>query len=505
MVPKCISRSIIVLPIIILATGMAACSGDGGNLSSEQGSNDWTQRLFSWDSGSGSNAVQSGSMSPGTYAVDPIFTDFYQALGGEEVLGPAISPSKRSESKTNQYTESSLMVFDPLEPISTRFKLAPLGVSLGVAEDDSPGSENGDGRIINGHLVIPEFLAAYKSLGGARFVGRPISEASFNLEKQRLEQYFENLGFYQLEGRSEVHLIAYGAYACDRNCRDQAPVAGIPVKQPLLPDPFLKKTLELGLPFVGKPLTGLRLAPDGKQEVIFENLVLVADADSLDQVGVRPIAAQISESAQDLAQPEESDLSVFIEIEHGLGYNVPLHFVGYLEQFGGMQVAGQPISEVFSPEPGVYWQCFTNLCLQFNLNVEGDQRLQPLPLGAQYKTEAYEQVWDFSASQEIERIDIRVWEEDTFVSSMGSQEIHTAIYDDGKPLKNYEPLLIATMPDGSQRKAYFPPTDEEGCSSIKLAPIAAPNGTLIAYRVCLFGMDEQENCVGDNYLIWDVD
>lgn len=503
MVPKCLSRSLIVLPIIILAIGVTACSGDSDNPFTEQDPNSWTYRLFSWESGT--TPVLAESMPKGTYAVDPIFTDFYEALGGEEVLGPAISAAKRSEGKTTQYTESSLMVFDPLEPVSTRFKLASLGVSLGVAEEDMPGKSGQDGRVINGHLVITDFLAVYENLGGARFVGRPISGAGFNAEKQRVEQYFENLGLYQLAGNSEVHFMPYGAYACDRNCREQEPVAGIPVRQPILPDPFLKKTLELGLPFVGKPLTGLHLAPDGKQEVIFENLVLVAETESPEQVDVRPIAAQISESAQALVQPEESNLSVFIEIENGYGYNVPLHFIDYLERFGGVQIAGQPISEVFSPEAGVYWQCFTNLCLQFNLNAEGDQRLRPVPLGADYKTAAYSQVRDFAASQDIERVDIRVWEKDTFVSSKGSQQINTAIYDDGKPLQNFEPLLIATMPDGSHRKAYFPPSDAEGCSSITLAPIDAPNGTLIAYRVCLFGMDGQEYCVGDNYLIWDAD
>jgi len=58
------------------------------------------------------------------------------------------------------------------------------------------------------------------------------------------------------------------------------------------------------------------------------------------------------------------------------------------------------------------------------------------------------------------------------------------------------------MPDGSQRKAYFQPSDENGRTSIKLSPIEAPSGTLIAYKICLFGMDEEPRCVGDNYLIW---
>jgi hypothetical protein len=501
--PKCLSRSIIVIPIIFIAVMLAGCSGDGESIFGEPESNSWSQRLFSWDSEA--SVVQSGKLAPGAYAVDPLFQDFYQAMGGEEVLGPAISPSQRSESKTRQYTESSLMVFDPLEPLSTRFKLAPLGNSLGVAGGDLLGNASGGGRIINGRLVIPDFLAVYESLGGARFVGRPISEALFNAEKQRLEQYFENLGFYRLQGQSKVHFMPYGAYACDRNCRKQNLVAGIPSRQPILPDHFIKKTLELGLPLVGKPLTGLHLAPDGKQEVIFENLVLVADTESPHQVGIRPIAEQIGGHAQALAQPQESDLSLFIEVEDGMGYNVPIYFVDFLESSGGMQIAGQPISEVFSPEPGLYWQCFTNLCLQFNMNAEGDQRLQLVPLGVDYKSEAFEQVRDYSESLKLANIDLKVWEKDTFVSSRDTQEIHTAVYEDGKPLQNFEPLLIATMPDGSQRKAYFQPSDEHGCSAIKLAPIEAPNGTLIAYQVCLFGVDGEQTCVGDNYLIWDAE
>jgi hypothetical protein len=502
MVPKCLSRSVIVLLVIIAAIGLSACAG--GQPAFARGEpNSWTYRLFSWDAEA--KQIEKEILPPGTYAVDPIFIDFYQALGGVEVLGPAISASRNTEGKTSQYTESSLMVFDPLATASNRFQLAPLGITLGVAEGNQLGQTDGDGRLINDKLVVADFLATYESLGGARFVGRPISDATFNVEKGRLEQYFENLGFYQIDGKSTVHLMPYGAYACDRKCRDQATFAAIPMKQSVLPPSFLQKAIELGLPFVGKPLTGLHIAPDGKQEVIFDNLVLVAEADSMDQVTIRPVAVQISRKAQKLVEPADSNLSIFFEVEDGLGYNVPLHFRDYINQNGGMQISGQPISEVFSPQAGIYWQCFTNLCLQFNMNVEGEQRLSPVPLGREYKAESFQRTRDFDTSQDINTIDIRVWEKDTFVSAAGSQEIHTVISEEGTPLRNFEPLLIATMPDGSQRKAYFPPSDSDGLSAIMLAPIKAPNGTLIAYRVCLFGLDGQENCVGDNYLIWDTD
>jgi len=501
--PKCFKRSIILFPILILSAVMAGCSREAGTFSRNQDTNNWSRLLFSWK---GKDKIEhKGNYAPGTYPVDPLFTDFYLAMGGEDTLGPAISPARYFDSYTGQYTESSLMVYDPTQSMSTRFKLAPLGVDLGVKEGNQIGRVNAAGRIINGYFVGAEFLEVYEDLGGARFVGRPISEAIYNSDKQRLEQYFENLGFYQLSGQTKIHLLPYGAYSCNRNCRQPETIAAIPSRQPILPDSFLRKTLEIGLPFVGKPLTGLHIAADGKQEVVFENLVLVADPESPELVDVRSITESVGKQSQNLTIPQTSALNVFVEIENGLGFNVPVYFVEYLESFGGMGIAGQPISEVFSPEPGLYVQCFTNLCLQFNLNAEGDQRLSPLPLGDEYKQREYELARDFYASQQLGTIEIKVWEDKTFVASSDYQEIHVAIFEEGKPLQNFEPLLIATMPDGSQRKAYLQPSDEYGRSSIKLAPIDAPNGSLIAYRVCLFGIDESQICVGDNYLIWDAE
>jgi hypothetical protein len=300
-------------------------------------------------------------------------------------------------------------------------------------------------------------------------------------------------------------LMPYGAYACNRNCRNQDHIAGIPVLQTVLPDTFLKKTLELGLPFVGKPLTGVHYDIDGNQEVIFENIVLVAEDDFAKEVGIRPIVEQIGEYVQDPTESQNSPLSVFYEVGNGVGYDVPNYFVEFLKANGGFQVAGDPLSQVFSPEAGVFWQCFTNLCLEFNLNVEGVGRLSLVPIGVEYKNKQFESAFDFQSSQSLEHVDIKVWERDSYVSSDDSQEINVAIYQDKTPLSNFEPLLLVTMPDGSQRKAYFQPSSENGCTSIELAPIDAPNGTLIAYQVCLFGLDGEPNCVGDNYLIWDTD
>lgn len=495
-----LSRKYYIILFVLLAISFAGC---GWGEFSESQSSEWSYRLLSWEPKPMEHKFE--DVKPGTYPVDLIFIDFYEAFGGEAGLGPAISIATTVDGVTKQHIEAGMMMFDPGEPESSRFKFAPLGLELGTGEGELLGKAYSTGRIIAGYLVIEEFLDEYERLGGARFVGKPISEAFYNTEKNRIEQYYENLGFYQLEGESQIRLMPYGAYACDRNCRNQEPIAGIPILHSVLPDSFLNKTLELSLPFVGKPLTGVHYGADGRQEVIFENIVLVADDGSSQEVGIRPIVELFSEFVQTPAVSQNSPLNVFYEIDDGIGYDVPLYFVEFLNANGGTQIAGDPVSHVFSPEPGIFWQCFTNLCLEFNLNMDGDGRLHPVPLGIEYKEKQFDRIIDFKSSQALEKLEIKVWERDSFVSSSGSQEIQVALYEDRRPLVNFEPLLLVTMPDGSQRKAYFQPSDENGRTSIKLAPIDAPNGTLIAYRVCLYGIDENPRCVGDNYLIWNSD
>lgn len=498
--PKGLSRKSILILLIFLSISLGGCDlGDFSNRTSSE----LTHRLLSWDSKP--LEQDRGKLKPGTYPIDLIFTDFYQAFGGEELLGPAISIATTEEGLTKQYTEAGLMVFNPREPESSRFSFAPIGLELGTPSGELSGKAHATGRIIAGHLVIADFLEEYERFGGARFVGKPISEAQYNPEKGRIEQYFENLGFYKLDGESRVRLMPYGAYACDRNCRNQDPIAGIPVLQTVLPDTFLKKTLELGLPFVGKPLTGVHYDIDGNQEVIFENIVLVSEDDFAKEVGIRPIVDQLGGYNQDPTESQNSPLNAFFEVDNGVGYDVPLYFVEFLNANGGFQVAGDPISQVFSPESGVFWQCFTNLCLEFNLNVGETGKLRLVPIGVEYKDKQFEPTFKFESGQSLEQLEIKVWERDSYVSSNDSQEINVAIYQDKTPLSNFEPLLLVTMPDGSQRKAYFQPSSENGFTSIELAPIDAPNGTLIAYQVCLFGLDGEPNCVGDNYLIWDTD
>jgi hypothetical protein len=518
-----------------------------------------------------------------TYPVDPIFQEFYEYLGGESTLGPAIAPLQESGNLKTQYVEAALMVYDPMAVEGERYQLAPLGLNFGVAEPPVPDPKQPQLRYINGHIIDPVFLPYYEKMGGARFVGRPITEARHNPEKGRIEQYFENVGFYRLEQdfTNQVFLLAYGVFACGQSCRYQPIAVSIPSQKPILPEPFASAVARLGLSFVGRTLSEPYINSEGMVEIIFENIVLVSPsqesgpkdqkasiprvwlpivfkekseisgegfqatfslwvpqvvmlypkqiqdegfhirlqlvlplvlgAKEPDQekpfgetllVSARPIVEALGILAQPPVHASSDPLMTFYPIENQLGYNIPQIFVSYLEKHGGFELSGPPITEVFLISDGKFRQCFKNLCLDYDINQPEEDRLHLAPLGRLYKERFYTPSERFDHSESMQHLRIQTWEGKTFVASNEPQEIHVGVFEGDTPLKNREPTLTLIMPDGSQQQRTFPPTDELGHTYLKIPPISAPNGTLIAYQVCLVGADREDICVGDNYLIW---
>lgn len=498
---KSLPRIILSCLTLTISIFLVACDLENSLILREIGVQHIPGSLFTKNSSR--NRISTIGQEGANFQVAPLFHEFYFKLGGENILGQAISPVEQSDGIIKQYLETGLMVFEPRAVGSQRFQLAPIGLDLKILDADQIVLSDKSGRIVDGKFVFKGFLEMYERLGGARFVGRPITEAHYNPSKKRTEQYFENLGFYKLDDDSKVRLLPYGSYTCDLKCRDKDHSSAINARQPILPEPFLEKTLELGLEFVGKPLTGLHFASDGMQEVIFENLVLAADPDYPEQVIIRPLAEKFGRFTQELHFQKDSPLSKFIEIENGRGFNVPILFLDYLDNIGGLQVVGQPISGVSPIRDGVFMQCFTTLCLIFDTSQTNEHQLSLLPLGMEYKTEEYDRSMDFSANHSLEKVELKIWEKETYVSADENQEIHVALYENGKPLKDCEPILIFTMPDGSQRKTFFQPSNRNGRTRLTLPPIEAPNGTLIAYQICLKDIDGKLHCEGDNYLIWD--
>ncbi len=512
-----------------------------------------------------------------TYPVDTVFGDFYDYLGGEKLLGPAISTVQESGEVMRQYVEAGLLVYDPHARPGEKFHLEPLGLLFEIEEPPVPNPNRPNEVNINGHIIYEQFLALYRKLGGARFVGRPITEVHYNPGKRRTEQYFENLGFYILDSdqTKSVYLLAYGTFVCDQQCRYRRDPNNLPASKPFLPTPFNDEVARLGYDFVGRPLTEPYRQTSGMEEIIFDNLVMVYEtepqmniietpanlwlplilrtgADDLlsengqsgfliwlpqvlftfpdksakqkqdesfslmvplvltkesatsSKVWIRPIVEMVGIKPQPPVSPLDDPLMVFYPTDGDLGHNVPLYFNDFIHLHGGLEVSGEPITEVFRVNEGIYRQCFTNLCLDFDLKAQNGERLYPVSLGEVYKEKYYPGPNDQFGKQNLENIKITVWEDKPYVTSSESQVVNVLIRENGVSLKNWEPELILIMPDNQVVNYYFPPSDEDGKSSVRIPPVAAPSGTLIPYRVCLRGVRGDTICEENNYLIWNI-
>ena len=123
------------------------------------------------------------------------FAAFYQAHGGEAVLGRPL---------TDEFIQGAMLVqiFERLgieRPLSEDggLRLIPLGLKLGRATPPLPASAiaalaGPDQRYFpeTGHLVMQPFLAFYEGLGAEALLGQPISEIA--VEDGRIIQHFQN-------------------------------------------------------------------------------------------------------------------------------------------------------------------------------------------------------------------------------------------------------------------------------------------------------------------------
>jgi hypothetical protein len=233
----------------------------------------------------GSAAIQEGS-----YEVAPLFREFYDDLGGTENMGPAISPLFIFESASYQYTASGLMGHDPDASANQRFYLAALGLDMGIIEPAVPPPDRPDVRYIGGHIIFENFVPWYERLGGARIVGQPITELHYNPVEGRYEQYFGNLGFYFFEGDpiDTIHLLPYGWWKCADKCNyalDAELVFEVPYPAG---GQFTEAVARLGPDFTGVAISGVYTNPEGVNEQVFSNIVLLLDTGQPGNVSLRP-------------------------------------------------------------------------------------------------------------------------------------------------------------------------------------------------------------------------
>ena len=326
-------------------------------------------------------------LSSSTYEIVPVFREFYSVLGGETVLGPAISQRFSYEELACQYTINALMCQNPLSSGADRFLLYPLGRVYDLFDPDSAQA----GYEGDSYKIYEEFIPVYDQLSGERYVGEALSGLLVNPDLNRVEQYFENVGFYSLldDPQGSVKLLAYGAYACDNLCdfhpaREALPTgsSGISIEQPF--KVLLKRA---GLTAVaGQPLSQPYLSTDGSLEQVYLNVVVFRPEDKPEKIFLRPIAEQLGIPVEEpLSRKDKRDNStVFYETGKGKGFLVPSRVDQFIKRNGGRKFSGDPLSGSVEIEAGIFQQCFTNYCLLYTPEMEKAEQVQIIPLGLQY-------------------------------------------------------------------------------------------------------------------------
>jgi hypothetical protein len=449
-----------------------------------------------------------------TVPVDPVFKEFYQTLGGQQVLGPAISALEIRENLQCQFAERALMCFNPAVTDANRFSLYPLGRELGIQEESQLTGVAAitSARVVDGYVIYEKFIPLYDQLYGARYVGRPLTDLQINHDLQRAEQFFENVGFYQslTDPNGPVYLTPYGAYLCGGSCSYRLSEYWSIVKSNIAEQPFAASIARLGGPAVfGSLLLKPQLAADGYLEQAYANTIFFAPPEDPSQVRLRPLPLLLDYDVHPLVEKKSHEQLVFYEIENGLGHNVPRPFDLFVAMHGGRDLAGKPISEVvLLPGKNLYQQCFENYCLLYDPAASDVMKVRMAPLGKDYLKR-------FPAPEDAqirnifspEKITLVVAADKPNISDNQEQIIRMLVFqsDTKQAMQRVEANLILGFQDRPSIRYTFPPTDGNGVSAVVIPPQAElVNGSRLSYQVCLNLPSEQPICAIDSYLIWNI-
>ncbi len=432
-------------------------------------------------------------------------------MGGSDVLGPAISALFTLQDEQCQYTQNALMCFDAQAQGIDRYHLYSLGDAMNIANPEKDGAAIEGGS--EGIPIFDEFDALYNKLNGPLYVGLPLAQARFNPNRSRIEQYFENVGFYRDidSPRGEVHLLSYGVYACSSDCRFPVPESSVVVPSPaILQQPFQAQVVRLGGPDVfGMPLTEPFTATDGNLEQVYENAVFYASADDPANVHLRNVPLLLGMQPATLISQlygEEQGM-VFYPLEGDKGHHVPVALDRFIASHGGMEISGKPIGEVEQDKDGQYNQCFENYCLTFSNSSDADTTIHLQPLGRAYMLAFKIQSTPGLASQiDPTTVSMVVHAATPRIPANKPQQFELIVVRsaDQQPVPNVTPNLILALPSGQELSYAFPPTDGQGRTTLTIAPLQPEpaNGKVISFKACLDNPNGDPVCVSESYLIW---
>ncbi len=454
--------------------------------------------------------VTAPSNQTGTYAVDTLFREYYADLGGEERIGPAISPLIEENNLKCQYTVAVLMCLNPEVTGSGRYYLSSLGSKIGVHDAPPTAPEQESTQVVDGYPIYPGFIKMINNLRGLDVIGKPLTTIRYNYQQQRVEQYFENAGFYYRfdDAADAVNLLPYGWYYCGRACQYDLSENRTfnPVKQ-TLETPFAHSLERIGgLKMFGQPLTEPYTTADGALEQVYENIVVYGSRDKPNDVHLRPLSrllSMISTPPGPKKYGVEQNV-IFYPVDGELGYHVPIVFDQFISQHGGLEFSGAPIADTMYYEKDIPRQCFENFCLDYHPTAAAGMQVRMTPLGSLY-LEAFTPLSAIPTAMPQTNLSILASEEAAQISGQEKQIINvtTLNKDTQEPQGDVNIILTLTLPDGSQSNVRLQATDAQGRTTAEIPAMPAlPNGSMVVYQACSDEPGNSGACAYGAYLIW---
>lgn len=456
----------------------------------------------------GSNPAPAVTPAPAwAQPVAVIFRDRYQLLGGQAVLGNAVSPEiPRSDGTTCQYLENVVMCYNPIgDP--DRISLASVGYDvLGIpAKAPSPEIKIYDG-----------FLPTYRDrFLGASYVGKALTEVRLDPSRTHLIQYFEKMAFSQElnDPRAEVKLLPYGTTLYRRD----NPKSILPQGSSIGPAqdteiPAISSITRLGgFEAIGNPLSKPYPVKDALSEQLFENVLAYIPKDNPNTVKLRDLALRVGiiPTAPGVQRYSLKENMVFYPTKSPqLGYHVPIYFDQFIANHGGLEISGLPINEPTVIEVNgklIARQCFQNLCLDYDRSPADGVAVRIAPIGKMYLAQVANEFKPYVLS--AKSVNLKISKAQAKVANTQEQTIEVVVTQaqGGKPLRDVEGFILLNLADG-QRLAYnLPPTNTSGKTHIVVPPLKnASNAQIIPFIVCLTLPTEQPLCTTDSFLIWNL-
>ncbi len=448
---------------------------------------------------SGCSLLDDSGIPNGTvYNIDKIFRNYYKQLGGKETLGVVISEVIAWEDNQCQYTEKVLLCYNQNHTSNDGYLLFPLGA---MAQSTSFGISSLPPFIYEG------FRPLYEKVGGEATVGKALSIPIYNFQEERIEQQFENMAFYQaFHNQNTIGLLSLGVFACDEEC-NYSPEKGtaILINADVVSLPFINFIARFNdLDALGTPLAeAIELQP-GLVQQVFKNSVLIGNPTLPETIHLLDLPVKLNYRQEDPVPQiySKEDNMAFYVVNSPNGFHVPLVFDAFINNHGGRELSGNPLSEVYQ-EASSFRQCFQNYCLDY---FPDTQDVRMVGLGEQYlEIMNIENINVVQFEYSLETVSLSVLEKSSHVAIDEEQEIEIRIIKTANqtPLQNIESTLELTLPNGNLYTYQLPATDVFGISQYSIPQMKrVNNGSVITYSVCLNVPSNQPICAKDSYLIW---